>query len=51
MGLPGRIAEKVPATIEEISRKMAAGYSQVFPASDDTVAEYPAESRATEEAQ
>ena len=31
MALPGGTAEKVPAATEEISRKMAAGYSQVFP--------------------
>jgi hypothetical protein len=51
MALPGGAAERVPASMDEISRKMAAGYSQVFPASDDTVTEYPAESRAAEEAQ
>jgi hypothetical protein len=51
MALPGGAAERVPASMDEISRKMAAGYGQVFPASDDTVTEYPAESRAAEETQ
>jgi hypothetical protein len=51
MALPGGAAERVPTRMDEISRKMAAGYGQVFPASDDTVTEYPAESRAAEEAQ
>jgi hypothetical protein len=30
MALPGSAPEKVPAVMEQISRKMAAGYSQVF---------------------
>ena len=36
MALPGGNAESVPATTEEIGRKMAAGYSQVFPGIDMT---------------
>jgi hypothetical protein len=31
MALPGGTGEKVPATTDEINRKMVAGYSQVFP--------------------
>ncbi len=37
MALPGGTAEKVPATTEEINRKMVAGYSQVFPNAVETV--------------
>ena len=36
MALPGGSAEKVPATTQEINRKMVAGYSQVFPGTGET---------------
>ena len=39
MALPGGTAEKVPTTTQEISRKMVAGYSQVFPGIGETPVE------------
>ena len=39
MALPGGTAEKVPAITEEISRKMVAGYSQVFPEANAGIVE------------
>ena len=39
MALPGGAAERVPARMEEISRKMVAGYSQVFPEANAGIVE------------
>lgn len=49
MALPGGTAEKVPATTDEISRKMVSGYSQVFPGNDNFAAAEPAPSAQEEQ--
>ena len=53
MALPGGTAEKVPATTEEISRKMAAGFSQTFPGAAETPVDSQTDSQpaSTEEEQ
>lgn len=49
MALPGSAPEKVPAVVDQISRKMAAGYSQVF--LRDGAMPFVEEPQATEEEQ
>ena len=39
MALPSGAAERVPARMDEISRKMAAGSGQVFPDEDAVIVE------------
>jgi hypothetical protein len=51
MALPGGTAEKVPATTDEINRKMVAGYSQVFPDAVETAVSNPWAPVAEEEQQ
>jgi len=45
MALPGGSVVKVPATTDEISRKMAAGYSQAFPGAAETPIDVQTESQ------